>query len=199
MPRLSSLTPKKAMVLEHKLYLPKVGHTARAAVGNQQLATRHCSAHPPARRRRSKFLPACGEAKLLRKQGLERRAGDAQVSLTKQQATAFELRADDHLRLNVFVSAQRLLAALKVFLRRNARAEPCGTRVRENEDEKRCPVRGSNVWLIEPEPMDTSPTSRPIEMMMRRPSECRPQLGRPVAAGSSTFQKKDDLGGNGGC
>ena len=46
-----------------------------------------------------------------------------------------------------------------------------GTLVRDNEDEKRCAVSGSKVQLIEPEPMDTSPTSRPFGIVPRRPSE----------------------------
>ena len=51
----------------------------------------------------------------------------------------------------------------------NARAEPCGTLLRDNEDEKRYPVSGWNVWLIEPEPMVTSPRSSTIGIV----EQCR--------------------------
>ena len=80
-------------------------------------------------------------------------------------------RAGDHLCLNFFVSALRPLAALKVFWRRNARPELSATRLRDNEDEKCCAVSGSKMQHIEPEPMDTSPTSRPFGIVPRRPSE----------------------------
>ena len=73
----------------------------------------------------------------------------------------------DHLHLKHFVSAQRSMVAPKVFLRRDARAELRGTILRDNADAKRTPVSGSIVWLIEPELMDTSPTSRAFGMMMR--------------------------------
>ena len=42
----------------------------------------------------------------------------------------------------------------------NARTELHGTHVRDNEDQKRYPVSGSYVCLIEAEPMDTLPTWR---------------------------------------
>ena len=42
----------------------------------------------------------------------------------------------------------------------NARAEACGTLVRDDEVEKRYPVSRSIVCLIEADPMDTLPTSR---------------------------------------
>ena len=93
------------------------------------------------------------------------------MSLTKQQAAACGLCVVDHLHLKHFVSAQRSMVAPKVFLRRDARAELRGTILRDNADAKRTPVSGSIVWLIEPELMDTSPTSRAFGMMMRRPSE----------------------------
>ena len=63
------------------------------------------------------------------------------------------------------------MRALKVFWRRNARAELRGALVRDNEDEKRSAVSGSKVQLIEPEPMDTSPTSRPFGIVPRWSSE----------------------------
>ena len=55
----------------------------------------------------------------------------------------------------------------------NARAELRGARLRDNADAKRCTVSGSIVWLIEPEPIHTSPTSR-----ARRRDERRAPRGR---------------------
>ena len=73
----------------------------------------------------------------------------------------------DHLHLKYFVAAERHTKTPKVFWPTDARAEPCGALLCDNEDEKRQSVRGSNVYLIEPEQMDTSPTSIAIGIASR--------------------------------
>ena len=55
--------------------------------------------------------------------------------------------------------------------RGNARSELLGALLRDEEAEKRSPVRGLNVWLTEPEQMATSLTSRSIAIEPLRPSE----------------------------
>ena len=73
----------------------------------------------------------------------------------------------DHLHLKYFVSAECLLAALKVFSSDNARSELFGTRERDNEDEKRYPVSGWNGCHLRADTMDTSPTSTPFGIAVR--------------------------------
>ena len=80
----------------------------------------------------------------------------------------------------IFVTAECSIVALKVFWRRNARSELFGTLLRDNEDEKRYAVSGSNVWLIEPEQMDTSSTSRPIGIEVLWLRQCSRQWWGPL-------------------
>ena len=84
-------------------------------------------------------------------------------------------RAVNHLHLRA--SALRCLAAgFIASRRRNARPELSETRLRANEDEKRCAVSASYVCLIEPEPMATSPTAKEQGIRSRRPSSGFGQL-----------------------
>ena len=63
----------------------------------------------------------------------------------KQQAAAHELCVVDHLHIKYFVAAERHTKTPTVFRRRNARAEPCGALLCDNEDEKRCAVHEPKV------------------------------------------------------
>ena len=65
----------------------------------------------------------------------------------------------------------RSSAALKVFRWHNARWELVGALLRDEEAKKRYTVRGLYVWLIEPEQMGTSLTSKSIAIEPLRPSE----------------------------
>ena len=77
----------------------------------------------------------------------------------------------------------------------DARPELSGALARENEVEKRHPVSGSIGCLIEPDPMDTSPTTRADGIGSRRPSRClrrgRTPLprDRPVTEKSAIYSK----------
>jgi hypothetical protein len=63
---------------------------------------------------------------------------------------------------------------------RNARSELFGALLRDEEAEKRSAVRGLYVWLIEPEQMTTSLTSRSIAIEPLRTSEPSGQRGTPL-------------------
>ena len=93
------------------------------------------------------------------------------MRLRQQRAAECALRVTDHTYFQYSVSAVRSIAVLKVFRRRNARWELVGTLLRDEEAEKRYAVRGLNVWLIEPEQMRTSLTSKSIAIEPLRPSE----------------------------
>ena len=93
------------------------------------------------------------------------------MSPRKRRTAECALRVADHLHLQYSVSAVHSMAALKVFRRCNARRELTGALLRDEEAEKRCTVSGSRVWLIEPEQMATSLTSRSIAIEPLRPSE----------------------------
>ena len=69
-------------------------------------------------------------------------AGAPRDSLVKQQATADKVCVEHHLHLKYFLHAQRLQETMKVFPRRDARSELLGALLRDNEDEKCCPVSG---------------------------------------------------------
>ena len=117
----------------NKRYLRKGTLEKSRALGPPQAKEKHLAA----RRRRGKCPPIRRKAKILQNERLMRRPSDAQVRLTKQEATAYKLCMVDHLHLKYFVSAVHLLAALKVFSSANASWELLGTRERDNEDEKR--------------------------------------------------------------
>ena len=93
------------------------------------------------------------------------------MSLRQQRAAECALCVADHLHFQYSVSAVRSIAVLKVFRRRDARSELLGALLRDEEAEKRYAVSGSRVWLIEPEQMATSLTSRSIAIEPLRPSE----------------------------
>ena len=78
----------------------------------------------------------------------------------------------------------------KLFLADDACPEPSGTLLRDNEDEKRHPVSRSKVWLIEPEPMDTSPTSRAFGIVPHRPPERPRQWEAALPRGQLASKKR---------
>ena len=76
------------------------------------------------------------------------------------------------------------------FRRCNARAEPCGALARDSEDQKRCTVSGSIGCLIEPDPMDTSPTTRADGIGSRRPSRCLRRGRTPLPRDRPVTEKR---------
>ena len=64
------------------------------------------------------------------------------MGLMEQQAMADEVCVEHHLHLKYFLHAQRLQETMKVFPRGYACTELHGALLRDNEDEKRCPVSG---------------------------------------------------------
>ena len=60
----------------------------------------------------------------------------------------------------------------------DARTELYGTRERDNEDEKRHPPVSNLGQLLEPDTMDTSPSSSSVGIIDRWPSACLAKPGR---------------------
>ena len=156
------------------------------------MATRHCGRTPSARRRRRKFSPTRGEAKLLQNQRLERRTVRRTSEPHKQQAHMAELCVVDHLHLKYLSPRSTPLRRQKFFRRimlgRSWSERSCATTRTKNvipSADRMCSSSSPSRWTPLPCP-STKPSSR---------TGLRPLSSRwdPVATSSARVGKKYDV------